>query len=202
MSTKKTASEEVIRPDESAVHPVVPGDQSDVVEEAHEVRERISRDEMLMRFAFIASRRGTCRKISVGVIIARHGRTISQGYVGSPPGFSHCLDEGCVLSYGHCIRTTHAEMNALLFAARHGIATEGAEMFITHHPCLTCAKGVITAGITRVVYSIRYGDYETVSEFLNQAGIIVEQQRYLPRGVVQASKEATEATEKPQLPAV
>src|SRR3972149_1523529 len=99
------------------------------------VSSRITRDEMLMAFARIASKRGTCTRVAVGTVIAREGRIISTGYVGSPPGIRHCLDVGCNIVDGHCVRTAHAEMNTLLFAARCGIATQGAELYTTHRPC-------------------------------------------------------------------
>lgn len=136
---------------------------------------RISRDDMLMRFAIVTAMRGTCTRLSVGAILARDGRPISQGYVGSPPGEPHCTDVGCLVEDDHCIRTSHAEENALLFAARYGIYTEGAELFITHSPCKTrCTKSIITAGIKRVVYAVRYKDAELSDRQLRQAGVKVE----------------------------
>ncbi len=117
---------------------------------------RISRDELLMGMAQTVAMRGTCERLRVGAIVSRDGRSISEGYVGSPPGMPHCIDEGCVMENDHCIGTTHAEINALLFAARNGIATNGAEIFITHSPCYSCAKAIVTAGITRVVWFNEY----------------------------------------------
>lgn len=135
---------------------------------------RMTRDTMLMKIASIAAERGTCTRLSVGAVVAREGRVISQGYVGSPPGIRHCNVFGCLIVDGHCIRTTHAEMNALLFAARYGIGTYGAELYVTHSPCYTCAKAAITAGISRIVYGALYGDessQERVLKLLTAASI-------------------------------
>jgi len=132
---------------------------------------RITRDEMLKRKALLTAQRGTCNRASVGALIVRDGRTISEGYVGSPPGMPHCLDIGCDIVDDHCVRTTHSEMNALLFAARNGIATDGAEMHITHSPCPTCAKAIITAGIRRVVWDEARGDVDVATKLLRRASI-------------------------------
>jgi len=138
---------------------------------------RITRDEMLMQFATIAAQRGTCRKAQVGAILAREGRVVSQGYVGSPPGFPHCTEYGCIGAGGHCMRTIHAEMNAILFAARNGIRTENTELYTTHSPCWVCAKAIVTAGIRRVVYGEGFGeeaDQRLVSETFTKADIRYE----------------------------
>ena len=133
---------------------------------------RITRDSMLMRIAEIVALRGTCSRLSVGAVVTKESRVVSQGYVGSPPGMQHCTEWRCdVDDLGHCIRTTHAEMNALLFAARNGIATYGSEMYITHSPCLTCAKAIITAGVQRVVWGQDYGDVQATKRILSQAGL-------------------------------
>lgn len=132
---------------------------------------RITRDEMLKQKALLTAKRGTCNRASVGALVVREGRTISEGYVGSPPGMPHCLDVGCDIVDDHCVRTTHSEMNALLFAARNGIATDGAELHITHSPCLVCTKAIITAGIQRVMWGIAREDVEEASKLLRRASI-------------------------------
>lgn len=102
------------------------------------------------------SKLGTCQRAKVGALIVREGRIISTGYNGSPPDFPHCLDVGCEMVGGHCIRTTHAEANAIAFAARHGIATEGATIYVYGWItggdlgiCPACDKLARSAGITR-----------------------------------------------------
>jgi len=137
--------------------------------------ERPSRDEMLMRIAAVVSERGTCNRLQVGAVIAREGRVISTGYVGSAPGSDHCLDVGDELGPdGGCIRTIHAESNAIAFAARSGFSTDGADLYCTHSPCYACAKLLVSAGIRRVVYEIAYRD-ELPLQFLRSLGIDVEE---------------------------
>lgn len=121
--------------------------------------------------AVVTSARGTCLRASVGAVISKDGRIISTGYVGSPRGLAHCTDVGCDTStYSGCLRTVHAEANAIAFAARHGIATEGAELHCTHSPCGNCAKLIINAGIVRVVFDTMYRD-ETPLQLLEDADV-------------------------------
>lgn len=101
---------------------------------------------------------GTCRRSKVGAIIVRDGRIISTGYNGSPPGEPHCLDIGCLMDNGHCVRTVHAESNAIAFAARHGIAVEGATILVYGWVtggnlgiCPSCDKLAKSAGIIKTV---------------------------------------------------
>lgn len=119
---------------------------------------------MLMEMAIIASKRSTCSRKHVGAIIAIEGRPISVGYAGAPAGLPHCLDHGCLAGPdGGCIRTQHAEANAIAFAARKGISTEKAELYTTVSPCLACAKLIINAGIERVWYLEQYRKVEGVA---------------------------------------
>lgn len=134
---------------------------------------RVSRDEMLMDIAQVVASRSTCSRLLVGAVIARNGRVLSTGYNGAPSGMPHCdhtciTPKGCEMwpGVGHepqcpagpCNNTIHAEANAILFAARHGVATENAEMYVTHAPCLICARLIINAGIMGVMYSVDYRD--------------------------------------------
>jgi dCMP deaminase len=128
---------------------------------------------MLLRMAEISSMRGTCNRKQVGAIIARDTRVISSGYVGSPPGTPHCLDAGCIIGpEGGCIRTQHAEANAIAFAAKKGIATEGSTLYVTLSPCIACAKLIIAAGIIQVVYITKYRD-ESGLNYLEAGGVRV-----------------------------
>ena len=118
---------------------------------------RIDRDEYLMKIAELVALRGTCPRAKVGAVLVREGRVISTGYNGSPSGTPHCIDMDCILDErGKCIRTVHAELNCICFAAKYGIKTEGATMYITHSPCLDCAKAIINAGIKKVIYLEKY----------------------------------------------
>lgn len=137
--------------------------------------ERPSRDEMLMRVAAVISLRGTCKRAFVGAVIAIQGRIISTGYVGAPAGLPHCLDVGDeVNAEGGCIRTIHAEANAIAWAARNGTSTENAQLYSTHEPCYRCAQLIINAGINRVVYEKPYRLHDG-SELLEVAGVEVVQ---------------------------
>lgn len=132
---------------------------------------RPSRDAVLLGVAELISERGTCTRAAVGAVLAREGRIISTGYVGAPSGTDHCTDRGCEIgTHNGCTRTVHAESNAIAFAARHGIATEGSTLYSTLAPCYDCAKLLINAGIERVVYKNNYRDLRGQQLFL-QAGI-------------------------------
>ncbi|WP_426056759.1 deaminase, partial [Escherichia coli] len=77
---------------------------------------------------------------------------IAGGYNGSVSGGTHCIDEGCYVVDNHCVRTIHAEMNAILQCAKFGVPTEGAEIYVTHFPCLQCTKMILQAGIKKIYY--------------------------------------------------
>lgn len=116
--------------------------------------QRISREEFLIGSLKLAAKRGTCCRAQVGCILVRDGRIISTGYNGSPPGESHCLDVGCEVIDNHCIRTTHAEANAIAFAARKGIETEGCTLYTYGWEkgiCGTCRKLALSAGIKEII---------------------------------------------------
>lgn len=120
---------------------------------------RMTRNHMLMEMAVLASQRSTCNRKKVGALIAQEGRPVAIGYAGAPAGLPHCIDIGCLIGPdGGCIRTTHAEANAISFAARMGIRTEDATLFCTTSPCYSCAKLIINAGITFVFYRDLYRD--------------------------------------------
>lgn len=137
---------------------------------------RISRDDLNMEIARVIALRGTCERGRVGAVIAKDGRIISTGYAGAPAGLPHCTEAGCLIGAdGGCIRTSHAEAGAIAFAARKGIATEGATLYVTLAPCQSCAKLIINAGIERVVYGLPYRDSAGV-DLLVKAGIEITQQ--------------------------
>ncbi|RIK01028.1 MAG: cytidine deaminase [Armatimonadetes bacterium] len=125
--------------------------------------ERPSWDDYFMQIAQLVKTRATCPRRQVGAVIVRERRILATGYNGAPRGLQHCPDggpehdwpRGCMKA-GHCIRSLHAEQNALLQAAMIGIACQGATMYVTCQPCNTCAKMIINAGIERVIYE---GDY-------------------------------------------
>ncbi len=119
------------------------------------------------------SRRATCVRAEVGAIIVKDKRILTTGYNGAPKGLPHCLDEGCEMVAGHCARSLHAEQNAILQGALHGVALQGGTIYTTHQPCHTCAKMIINAGLVRVVYAGLYPD-ELAMKYLRTAGLVVE----------------------------
>lgn len=135
---------------------------------------RITRDQMLMSMAGIASMRSTCSRAGVGVVIARDGRVLSTGYNGAPAGMPHC-DHIHDLANG-CQNAVHAEANAIAYAARYGMKLEGAELFTTFSPCLPCAQIIINTGIIRVVYQIQYRLTHGI-DLLERAGLLI---KYFP----------------------
>lgn len=129
-------------------------------------------DEYFMDLADVVARRSTCTRRAVGAVIVRERRILATGYNGSPPGFPHCTEEGCLMVDGHCVRTIHAEMNAVVQAALHGVSIRGATVYCTSFPCIHCAKVLIGAGVEAVVYRDPYDD-PLAAEFLRQAGVRV-----------------------------
>lgn len=114
---------------------------------------RPTRTETLLTVAAVIAQRSTCNRLNVGAVVAREGRILTTGYNGPPSGMAHCEHEEFELQ---CNLAVHAEANAIAFAARYGMATQGAELFVTHAPCHNCAKLIINAGIVCVYYSIEY----------------------------------------------
>jgi len=100
--------------------------------------------------ASLVSTRSTCDRLHVGAVIVKDRNIISTGYNGSPSGSPHCDEVGHEMENGSCVRTIHAEQNAIVQAAKHGHSICGADLYITHSPCYNCAKLIITAGIKRV----------------------------------------------------
>lgn len=115
---------------------------------------RPTRDDTLLDIAKLTSMRSTCNRLYVGAVIAREGRMLGSGYNGPPRGEPHCTHD--LTNLEPCFRAVHAECNAIAFAARYGSATEGAEMYVTHSPCVPCAQLIVQSGICRVVYSNAY----------------------------------------------
>lgn len=123
-----------------------------------------------MNLAMQAATRSTCPRKSVGAVIVRDKAVLATGYNGSLRGLPHCTDVGCLMENGHCVRTVHAEANAILQAARHGTRIEGADIYVTASPCWNCFKLITNAGIGRVFFGEFYRD-ERIREFARHAGI-------------------------------
>ena len=131
---------------------------------------RASWNRYFMNLAVQAATRSTCPRKHVGAVIVRDKSILSTGYNGSIRGAEHCTDIGCLMESGHCIRTVHAEANALVQAASHGVRLEGAEIYVTASPCFDCFKLIANAGIRTIYYGEFYRD-ERVLAFAEELGI-------------------------------
>lgn len=143
-----------------------------------EVSVRPDWDDYFMEVARVISTRATCNRKHVGSVITTAERQIlSTGYNGSPPGAPHCDDVGHEMIDGHCVRTVHAEANAIIQAAKNGVSLKGGILYTTASPCYDCGKQIATAGIKKVVfdeqYDSRYGMSGSVSAFLLACGVTV-----------------------------
>ncbi len=131
---------------------------------------RVSWDRYFMNLALEAATRSTCPRKHVGAVIVRDKAILSTGYNGSIRGASHCDDVGCLMENDHCVRTVHAEANAIVQAARNGTALDGAEIYVTASPCFNCFKLIANAGIRTVYFGELYRD-ERVLQLAAELGI-------------------------------
>ncbi|MCT2343243.1 ComE operon protein 2 [Niallia taxi] len=136
--------------------------------------ERLSWNEYFMAQSELLALRSTCTRLAVGATIVRDKRIIAGGYNGSIAGGVHCMDEGCYVIDHHCVRTIHAEMNAILQCAKFGVATASADIYVTHFPCLQCCKAIVQAGIKTVYYEHDYKNHPYAIELFKQAKVHVE----------------------------
>lgn len=121
---------------------------------------------MLIGVAHVIATRATCNRLHVGAVISREGRVLSTGYNGPPSGLPHCNHD----ADDPCDDAMHAEANAVAFAARFGTPTENAEMFLTHSPCVGCARLIINAGLSHVYYQTPFRDVSGIL-LLTRAGV-------------------------------
>jgi len=121
-------------------------------------RERASWDEYFMNIANEVATRSTCDRKHVGSVIVRDRSILATGYNGSVRGLGHCDDEGHLMEDGHCVRTVHAEANAIVQAARNGMRIEGAGIYVTASPCWGCFRLIANAGLVRIVFGEFYRD--------------------------------------------
>jgi dCMP deaminase len=134
---------------------------------------------MFMDMAQAAARRSTCKRLNVGAIIVSGTTPVSSGYNGSPPDMPHCIDIGCEIVNGRCVRTIHAEINAL---RRRVVRWAKSHLYVTHSPCIDCAIAIIKDGcISRVFYETMYGGKVSIQTMIDK-GICVRQ--VLPSGVL------------------
>jgi dCMP deaminase len=139
---------------------------------------RPSWDEYFVEMARVIASRSTCLRRHVGALLVRDKRVLATGYNGAPAGLPHCEEVGCrreelgVASgqRSELCRGLHAEQNAIIQGALHGVSVRGATLYCTTQPCVICAKMLINAGIKRIVYEGEYADQLSL-EMLQQAGV-------------------------------
>ena len=121
-------------------------------------KERVSWETYFMNIAKEVATRSTCDRKNVGAVIVRDKTILSTGYNGSIKGLPHCDDAGHEMVDGHCIRTTHAEANAIVQAAKNGVKINESEIYVTASPCYNCFKLIANAGIKIILYQELYRD--------------------------------------------
>lgn len=140
---------------------------------------RPSWDEYFMSITKLVATRATCPRLRVGAIIVKDKRILTTGYNGSLQGLPHCDEIGCLVIKGHCRRTIHAELNAILQATSTGVKINGADMYCLYFPCLECIKEIIRVGIKKVIYKKDYKrhkgeqkeEYEATRQMAKDAGL-------------------------------
>jgi len=141
---------------------------------------RPSWDEYFMKITQVVAERSTCIRRRVGAIVVKNKRILATGYNGAPSGLAHCGEAGCLRQQQNIpsgerqeiCRGLHAEQNAIIQASLYGFSIDGAAMYCTNQPCITCAKMVINAGIVRVVFQGDYPDPLSLG-MLEEAGVEV-----------------------------
>lgn len=123
-----------------------------------------------MAVASQVATRSTCDRKHVGAVIVRDRMILTTGYNGSLRGLPHCDDAGHLMEGGHCVRTVHAEANAIVQAARNGVRLEGGDVYVTASPCWSCFKLIANAGLKRIVFGEFYRDAR-IFEFSQSLGI-------------------------------
>ena len=142
------------------------------------VTQRPSWDTYFMNITTLVAQRSTCTRRAVGAIIVKDKRILSTGYNGAPTGIRHCLEVGCLRESlqvpsgerHELCRGIHAEQNAIIQAAYHGVSVKDAVLYCTNQPCAICAKMIINAGIKKIHYQSGYSD-ALAQEMLTEAGI-------------------------------
>ena len=141
---------------------------------------RPSWDDYFIELARAAASRSTCDRGRSGCVIVKDKRVLSTGYVGSPPGMPHCDEGGHLLRKvtdedgtvrEHCMRTIHAEQNAIIQAAKFGTALDGGVIYCKMEPCRTCAMSIVASGIKRVVCEKRYHAGEDSRKIFEKCGV-------------------------------
>ncbi|TGE34121.1 dCMP deaminase family protein [Desulfosporosinus sp. Sb-LF] len=143
---------------------------------------RPSWDSYFMQMAQVVAGRSTCLRRQVGAVMVKDRQILSTGYNGSPSGLLHCEEIGCLRQNlnvpsgerHEICRAVHAEQNALVQAAKHGVSIIGADIYTTHQPCVLCTKLLINVGIKRVIYTHSYPDQFALA-MAQEAGLVLVQ---------------------------
>ena len=165
--------------------------------EARTDMNRLSWDEYFMEIAYTTAKRATCPKRSVGAVIVQGCRIIATGYNGAPAGTSHCPTsdpEGhpdCI-EHGHCVRTIHAEMNAIIACAAAGVSATGGTLYSTAFPCPRCMGALINAGIKHIVYAESYSKMDISAALAAEVGMEIKELCRTPKRA-QTSESPSEA---------
>lgn len=135
--------------------------------------ERPDWDTYFLNIANQIKLRGTCPRFQTGTVVTRDNSILATGYNGAPPGLPHCSDVGHKMEHGHCVRTIHGELNAILNAAKQGVTLKNSTFYVIGTPCYRCALHIVSVGAERVV---TFGTYDNVNakEVLNvfaEAGV-------------------------------
>lgn len=146
-----------------------------------------------MNIAREVATRSTCDRKFVGAVIVRDRSILATGYNGSIRGLPHCDEEGHLMEEGHCVRTVHAEANALVQAARNGVRIEGGSIYVTASPCWGCFRLIANGGIVRIVFGEFYRDNK-IFEFSQKLGIELVDLTSAPSPAVTTASKTTETT--------
>lgn len=150
---------------------------------------RIDWKQYFLAQASVVALRSTCTRLSVGAVIVKDNRMIATGYNGSISDGDHCLDQGCHIVDNHCIRTIHAEVNAIIQCARFGVSTENTDIYVTYFPCIHCTKQIIQAGVKRVYYGDDYKNNPLAIELMQEAGLYVEKVKLTDIKIIEQKSE-------------
>ncbi len=146
-------------------------------------------DSYFMEIAHIVAKRSTCKRRNVGALIVKNKRILATGYNGAPTGLRHCMEVGCLREQmkvppgerHELCRGLHAEQNAIIQAAYHGVTINGAYLYCTHLPCSICIKMLINAGIEKVFYLDGYPDDLSV-KMIDESSIIIQKVQLMQTG--------------------
>ena len=146
----------------------------------NDIDKRPSWETYFMEIAILVAKRSTCLRRSVGAVVVKDRRLLSTGYNGAPTHVRHCRETGCLREQRkvpsgerhELCRGIHAEQNAIIQAAFHGVSIRDASLYCTNLPCSICAKMIINAGIKKIYYLSGYADSMS-EEMLNEAGVKV-----------------------------